>query len=290
MSRRGSWIRVPVFLAGLSFFGFSQSINPPYPWLSREEIIAPIQERIAPPPGYRRTMVEPGSFAQWLRRLPLKPAGSPVRLFNGTLKANQAAHHAVIALDTGPRNLQQCADAVIRLRAEYLFSNGRSSEICFHFTCGDVFPFARWAQGERPVVRNNRVTWKHRATADRSYSSLRRYLTTLFIYAGSHSLQREMTPRPLNQIRSGDVFVEGGFPGHAVLVVDLARHAQSGELVFLLAQSYMPAQEMHVLKNPDDAKLSPWYRLPESDTLVTPEWTFHADSLRAFATAEKSAD
>jgi len=110
----------------------------------------------------------------------------------------------------------------------------------------------------------------------------RRYLANLFVYAGSHSLERELSPRPLDEIKIGDVFVQGGFPGHAALVVDLARHEESGETIFLLAQSYMPAQEMHVLKNPNDAGLSPWYRLPTGSDLVTPEWTFLATHLRSF--------
>lgn len=261
---------------------FGQSANASYPWLQAGEMGEPLEKRIATPSGYQRVTVEPDSFAQWLRRLPLKPEGSPVLLHNGSRKSNQAAHFAVIALDTGPRDLQQCADAVIRLRAEFLFARNRLDEIAFHFTSGHLSPFSRWARGERPVVRNNRVTRKHRAATDRSYASLRRYLTTLFIYAGSCSLERELPLRPLHEMEIGDVFVQGGFPGHAALVVDLARNKQSGETVFLLAQSYMPAQEMHVLKNPTDAVLSPWYRLPGGDTLVTPEWTFHATDLRAF--------
>jgi hypothetical protein len=48
-----------------------------------------------------------------------------------------------------------------------------------------------------------------------------------------------------------------------------------------LAQSYMPAQEIHVLKNPLDGAIGPWYRVP-AETLVTPQWTFESTDLKRF--------
>jgi len=55
---------------------------------------------------------------------------------------------------------------------------------------------------------------------------------------------------------------------------------ETGEKRFLLLQSYMPAQSMHILKNPNAADGSPWYVTPVSDQLVTPEWTFARTALR----------
>ena len=51
---------------------------PRYPW-SPATGAATIAQRFAPPPGYRRVDVRPGTFAAWLRGLPLKPAGTAVR-------------------------------------------------------------------------------------------------------------------------------------------------------------------------------------------------------------------
>jgi hypothetical protein len=72
--------------------------------------------------------------------------------------------------------------------------------------------------------------------------------------------------------------------GHAVLVLDVAENA-AGQPVFLIAQSYMPAQDVHVLLNPGEPSLGPWYRAPADDSLETPEWSFPTGSLRRFASS-----
>jgi hypothetical protein len=82
------------------------------------------------PAGYERVAADTGSFAAWLRTLPLKK-DKTVYLYNGLPKVNQAAQFAVIDISVGNKDLQQCADAVMRLRAEYLYSRQRCSEIDF---------------------------------------------------------------------------------------------------------------------------------------------------------------
>ncbi|MBN2610182.1 MAG: hypothetical protein JXB00_01355, partial [Bacteroidales bacterium] len=52
--------------------------------------------------------------------------------------------------------------------------------------------------------------------------------------------------------------------------------------VFLLAQSYMPAQDIQILKNPNDKSISPWYSLDFEGDLITPEWTFKKTDLKRF--------
>jgi len=80
----------------------------------------------------------------------------------------------------------------------------------------------------------------------------------------------------------GDVFIQGGSPGHCAIVVDMAENTTTGERLFMLAQSYMPAQEIHILKNLENHEISPWYPLDFSGVLATPEWTFQADDLKRF--------
>jgi hypothetical protein len=256
-----------------------------YLWLGERETTATIATEIPPPDGYERLKVTTASFANWLRHLPLKKKGTPVYLHDGRKKWNQGAHCAVVDIDTGTKDLQQCADAVIRLRAEYLYARGRHSAIHFNFTSGDEASFTQWAAGYRPKVNGNKVQWIKRAGEDSSYGNFHRYLTTVYIYAGTYSLNKELKPRGnSHEMRIGDVFIEGGFPGHAVIVVDIAENKKNGKKVFLLAQSFMPAQDIHVLKNPNDAGLSPWYDLDFGRSLRTPEWRFKDTDLRYFDT------
>jgi hypothetical protein len=254
-----------------------------HPWLTEKPRHGTIASEIPVPKGFRRTRFREGSFGDWLRHLPLKKKASPVLLHNGKKKPNQDVHAAVIDIDVGTRDLQQCADAVIRLRAEYLFSRRRFGDIHFNFTSGGPAYYTKWASGYRPVVDGDTVTWEKRAGEDKSYACFRKYLDIVFAYAGSYSLSKELAGKPdLESIETGDVFIKGGFPGHAIIVVDMAEHEETGEKLFLIAQSYMPAQDIHVLKNPTNDALSPWYRLPSGNTLITPEWRFKTTELKTF--------
>lgn len=252
-----------------------------HPWRVADAAPADaLASRIAPPQGFTRIAATPGSFAAWLRALPMKPAGAAVHLFDGRVKPRQDVHLAVIDIDTGKRDLQQCADAVMRLRAEYLRAVGRTRDIAFDFTGGGRVDYARWAEGWRPTPAKGRVSWSRRAGPDASYTAFRRYLEAVFIYAGTYSLSRELTPVALSDISIGDVLIKGGFPGHAILVIDQAANASTGETRVLLAQSYMPAQDMHVLINPADPARGGWYRIEPGKDVVTPEWTFRPSELK----------
>jgi hypothetical protein len=57
---------------------------------------------------------------------------------------------------------------------------------------------------------------------------------------------------------------------------------KTGDKLFLLAQSYMPAQEIHILKNPNNKNTSPWYSTKNLTTLKTPEWIFTKDDIKRF--------
>lgn len=231
----------------------------------------PIEQRFPTPPGAVRSTPAEGSFAAYLRALPLLPAGSPVHTYSGALKSRQDVHAAVVDLSVGTKDLQQCADAVIRLRAEHLFAQGRLSEIRSQLTNGFRTSFERWMNGDRIKVVGNTCSWVRSAAPDRSHAALLAYLDVVFIYAGT--LSRELKAVPEEPIEAGDVFIQGGSPGHAVIVVDVARMSD-GRRAFLLAQSYMPAQRIHVLKNLQRPDLGAWYIEGDGDHLRTPEWTF----------------
>lgn len=271
-----------------------------YPWVESKggavSSADTLEARFPPPAGAQRVSVPHESFDAWLRGLPILPKGSPVMLFNGHYKARQDVHAGVIDIDIGKRDRQQCADATIRFRAEYLYSrrDQGASSIQFQYTTGDSIPFSRWARGERPRVKETSVkgrkkwvvSWQRGSQRGDDYSNFRAYLDNIFSYAGTASLSAELPRRLPAQIRAGDLYLQGGFPGHAILVLDLADHPRYGRLM-LLAQSYMPAQSPHILLNPNDPHLSPWYRVPAQGQLLTPEWDFNAGDLYRFRGSDR---
>lgn len=236
-----------VFVAVLPFHTSNKTNGHSYPKQIKE---------IPLPDGYERLQVQENSFGYFLRQQYLKNDNT-VYLYNGKPKYNQTAQYAVLNISVGNKDLQQCADAVMRLRAEYL--RQQQKPICFADNAGKNYC---WDQ------------YKHRGWQV--------YLETVFGMCGTISLEKELKAKDWKYLAVGDVLIKGGSPGHAVIVMDVARHKTSGKLIYLLAQSYMPAQDIHVLQNLNDKKLSPWYREPSTDKVLTPEWTFYATQLRSW--------
>ncbi|MGI4763068.1 MAG: DUF4846 domain-containing protein [Janthinobacterium lividum] len=258
--------------------------RPVYPWLATPPPAAQcLAQRFATPPGCQRVVVPTGSWGEWLRGLPLRPIGTPARLYNGRLKDNQAVVAAVVAIDPGTKDLQQCADAVIRLRAEYLFGVN-PNKIHFHLTTGYDAWFSDYVAGTTFQVHGEDVTAAPKPAEAPTHAALGCYLLPVFGYAGTLSLSREVQPVALADVQPGDVLVHGGSPGHAVLVADVAANPRTGQRYVLLAQSYMPAQNIHVLRNVRQPALGAWFAVPgpAEAEFDTPEWTFGRAELGRF--------
>lgn len=218
------------------------------------------------PAGYERIIVDSNSFGFYMRNLELKTDNNIVYLYDGSEKSFQNLHFAVIKMDAGTRDLQQCADAVMRLRGEYLWYAKKYKEIHFNFL-GDGKP----------------RFYTEYAGSDRSYKKFRKYMDYIFSYANTSSLKDELKKKNLKEIMPGDVFIQKGNPyGHAVIVTDVAENKKTGERIFMVAQSYMPAQEIHILINPDFPNISPWYKNDFKTVLHTPQWDFGPDDLMTF--------
>ncbi len=83
--------------------------------------------------GCASVEVSDDSYAYYLRNLPLKSAGTEVRYYNGDTKPSGGIYDRVIDMEIDPVDLQQCADAVMRLRAEFLYQANCYDEIHFNF-------------------------------------------------------------------------------------------------------------------------------------------------------------
>ncbi len=237
---------------------------------------------ISVPRGYERVSHTEGAFGRFLSHQKLKK-DKTVYLFDGRKKGNQMAQYAVLDVSVGNRDLQQCADAVMRLRGEYLYEQKAYDKIAFHAVSGELMRFLDWANGSHNLLNSNNLSQSLKPSADISYSNFLKYMNFVFAYASTLSLEKELIPlSKISDIQAGDVFIKGGAPGHAIIVMDVATNKAHGKKIFLLAQSYMPAQDIHILKNGNDNILSPWYSADFGSVLHTPEWDFDKNSLRRF--------
>ncbi len=240
-----------------------------------------ILERYPSPEGYIRTPEGKESFGEFLRMQKLKPYGEKVKYFDGREKNHQGVYDSVFDVEIGDRDLHQCADAIMLLRAEYLYGQGRYSEISFSFVSGFKAEYGKWVEGYRIKVDGNNASYYKATSASDSYESFRKYMNMVMAYASTLSLEKEMENVELQNMQIGDVFILGGSPGHGIIIVDMAIDSE-GNKVFLLAQSYMPAQQTQILINPMDKNLSPWYSVKDKEKLITPEWKFELSQLKRF--------
>jgi hypothetical protein len=220
-------------IAILSLCLFS-SFNPPDNVLTRFKT----------PAGYTQQKVTPGSFAEWLQKLPLKPTGTHTQTYTGAIARTDVETAAVVDISIGKQDLQQCADVVMRLRGEYLYQAKRYSEISFNFVSGFKCDYIHYANG----YRYHNDHWVLNAKKDYSYPAFIRYMELVFSYAGTPSLEKELHKvTDPNALKAGDVFIHGGSPGHCFIVMDVVENSQHKKQ-FLLAQSFMPAQNLQVLQ------------------------------------------
>jgi hypothetical protein len=248
--------------------------------------VEPLTARFTPPAGFERVPAADGSFGAWLRGLPLAAPGTPVLTYRGDvlLPADHENIAAVVALDIGAADLQQCADSVIRLHAEWRWSTG-ARDMAYRAASGAMMPLARWMRGERPAEENNSLKWSARARPDPpggDHASFRRYLDSVFTWANTGGLALQAKKITLEEARPGDFVVLPGSPGHAVLMLDMAV-GPGGQRAVLLGQGFMPAQSFQVLR-PEKGRV--WFTIDASGAgLKTPFWpVFPWSSLRRLDT------
>ncbi|VHV40742.1 lipoprotein [Clostridioides difficile] len=241
-----------------------------------------LKDRYEPPKGFKRVDVEKGSFESFLRNTKLKNYGEKVKYYDGRTKESKGIYDSVFDVDIGNRDLHQCADAIMLMRAEYLYQNKLYDEISFDFVDGFKAKYSKWAQGYRISVKDSGSSWYKATEYSTSYESFRKFMDIVFAYSGTLSLEKELEPVKVEDMKIGDVFIVGGSPGHASIIMDMAENEKTGKKVFMIAQSYMPAQQTQLLINRKNPNLSPWYSLDFEGDLTIPQWTFKRDQLKRF--------
>jgi len=246
-----------------------------------------VSTRFLTPEGFKRLTYAEDTFSYMLQNLPLKPHDSKIYLYSGKEKENQTWHAAVIDMKLLSNGWLQCADCVMKLIGDYLYNNGRYSDISFNTLSGLKIPFAEWAKGFRLKTSGSKAWLEKTASESTDESTYKKYMNTIYQYANTTSLKNQDESKSLDikNIFPGAYFIMGAKPslglklGHAIIVVDVAKNTETGEIAFLLAQGSTPSEEMNVFLNPlhpDD----PWFYSSEIDeSFFIPFREFDADSL-----------
>lgn len=345
MSRnlRSFFGKAVVLTISFNAWGCGQQVpaSSPSPRYHDSEMSYQLVKDIPPPQGYERSPAPAGSFAAWLRQIPLKKDRT-VFLYDGRPKLNQDAQFAVLNVSVNDfallpgteaepahpgtetnqhhpgtaanhdhpgsviqhdpygaiHDLQQCADAIMRLRSEYLYARKEFSRIQFITEEGVQLNFSQWAAGKRFRLSGNKLVPYSIAGYQDDRKCFGGYLETVFSYCGTRSLEKQLSAvSPFEDMHIGDVLIKGGSPGHAMLIIDMATDKR-GNKIYMLAQSYMPAQDIHIVKNYNSQDQGPWYSINDigaasstgsttgtistASMIFTPEWTFSRSQLKTW--------
>lgn len=234
-----------------------------------------VKERVKIPEGFTRVTYPEHSFQEYIRNYKLKSFDAKVINYDGSLYFNQIGHFGVLEIPVPKNGLQQCADALIRIRSEYLWDNNQKNKIGFNFTSGDYCSWTKYAQGYRPKINGNKVSFSKTAKTDNSKANFYNYLNLIYTYSGTLSLYHELPKiTSTKNLKIGDMLIIGGSPGHVVMIADEIVN-DKGEKRFILLQGNTPAQSIHLLKNINDKNISPWYKLPTHSEIDVPGYTFY---------------
>lgn len=248
-----------------------------------------IQTRFTVPDGFVRVESVKGSFADYVRNLPLYSYGVKAKEYADdevSMVVSQEAQNAAV-INRDVEIYEQCADSCMRTWADYLYYNGRYDEISFKISGNFDLSFSKWRQGYRVLFNGNTPYWSLSKSPDSSYQSLKDYLHFCYQYAYTGTLSNYLTSVKLSNMRIGDIFVKEKTSesryGHAVMIADMAVNTKTGEVIFMLIQGSTPAVHNYVVLNPDSKYGSPWFPLNFGSSFYSADdWTFSANQLKRF--------
>jgi hypothetical protein len=187
--------------------------------------------RIKCPEGYTRIHVSTGSFAEWMRTLPLKD-NSDILDYTGQKIDTGFSILAVINLPLlFKADLEQCADWAMRFWYEYHIVAKRTTRFWLVDYEGRKILYSNWLKSH---PKSNLKQFFRKAAEDTNSYSLRKGLTNI-------NDEKQLLP--------GDVFVQNnsGGIGHVSIIFDVCEN-KPGDRLYLFGYSFMPAQQAHIEK------------------------------------------
>jgi hypothetical protein len=200
--------------------------------------------------GFRGFPAELGSFAEWLRLLPLAAPATPVRNHRGDIVVPGDDEHlaAVVAIDVGTEDVQQSADVILRLHAEWRWF--RSDFRMLYLSDNELeLPLQPRQNGEHLVdaADQSRESPDAAPQSKREYADFRRYLDRVFARSDAPALLAESVALPPQDLEPGAFFLNDRHPAEVLVVLDVAT-SPTGQRRMLLAQALNPAQDLAVIR------------------------------------------
>ncbi len=232
-----------------------------------------IKTRYNTPEGFKRVALEGKSFGVFLRDQKLMPYDE--------LHCIDGIYDSILDIEIDPEKVHQ-SSALMLMRAEYLYAEDRYKEISFQFESGFVAEYEKWTRGNRLDKQGGELQWVQRGHTSNKREDLMDFMDAVFKYSSGLTIEEILVPVSLEKMSIGDVFIRGGGVGQIAMVVDMAKHEETGEIVFILAQSSIVTKETSILLNPTDPERNPWYTQEVAEGLMTPEGKFVESDLKGF--------
>jgi hypothetical protein len=134
---------------------------------------------------------------------------------------------AVIKMDLlYKRDLEQCADFCMRLWGEYCKTQKKLDEFY-------LFTYA----GKKRYLKYSKKKFV-------------KFLKSAMAGSNSHSIKKGAKSIKKKDVKIGDMFTQNsnGGIGHVSMIVDESENIKTGEKLYLVGFSFMPAQEFHIEK------------------------------------------
>ncbi|MCR4717654.1 MAG: DUF4846 domain-containing protein [Lachnospiraceae bacterium] len=234
-------------------------------------------------------LAEPMTIESFMRSLPVKEDGAKTLYYTTSPKENQDAHCAVLNIPLDGRDLQQSASSMMRLYAEYFWTNKAYDDMKFPMVNGFTLDYDKWINGERATFSDSAIQWTPGSATGDSYDTLMDYLQFYFAYSNRTVLLTNSHEADINKVSVGDYLVNEDDGGLA-MVVDVAEDVD-GNRCFLLASGGTPGQDIEILLNDEHSNGDPWYYVSEiKDKIKTPEVSYSPDKLYHYNYSEASKD
>lgn len=242
-----------------------------YAWLAESRGAPPpvvfLDDLVADPRGVDRHTTAPGSFAAWLRGLPLRPvaAGEP----------------AAVAIDLDPDGPRDGAAASIRLHGEWLWAAGRTSDAVYRVSTGEPLSWSGWVDGDRFRAVGGRLIRGAGLARRADRPSYRAFLTTVAGMTSARALLLDTEPVAAGDpLEPGDVLVDAGDPATVAILLDVAGAGPDGRALV----AFRSGLQLRLVGSTDGSPRDLWQPLP---TTAGRTLAVDADTALSRATARR---